>query len=402
MKKPWPIVKLGAVLKRVERFEPRDELTEYPFAGTYSFARGIFVGERKLGSTFALPRIQRIREGDFVYCKIMAWEGAFGIAPKETDNCVMSGAFVVYELNRDKIDAKFLEYFFKVPDHWKNIGSQSTGTNVRRQSLHPTQFEKAEIPLPPLAEQRRIVARIEELAAHIHEAQTLRQQAAQEADTLMAGEERRVWPDSDLVNAPALASVCTFLSRGKQSEQGETDHFLIKTQHVQQGRYVPTLLRLAPHVAAKVNPRAIAQQGDILIACSAAGCLGRVARFHDSEKTASTDTHVAIARANQAIVDPDYLYSYLRGAQGQHQLRSRERGDWQREKISFRLTELNLNDLRAVPIPLPPLAAQRRIVAELDALQAEVDRLKALQAETAAELDALLPSILDRAFKGEL
>ena len=35
-------------------------------------------------------------------------------------------------------------------------------------------------------------------------------------------------------------------------------------------------------------------------------------------------------------------------------------------------------------------------------LQAEVDALKRLQAETAAELDALLPSILDRAFKGEL
>jgi type I restriction enzyme S subunit len=48
------------------------------------------------------------------------------------------------------------------------------------------------------------------------------------------------------------------------------------------------------------------------------------------------------------------------------------------------------------------LSDQRRIVAELDALQAEVDRLKAAQAETAAELDALLPSILDRAFKGEL
>ena len=93
---------------------------------------------------------------------------------------------------------------------------------------------------------------------------------------------------------------------------------------------------------------------------------------------------------------------FLRGAQGQHQLRSRERGDWQREKISFRLTELNLNDLRKVPIPVPTLAEQRRIVAELDALQAEVDALKRLQAETAAELDALLPAILDRAFKGEL
>jgi len=46
--------------------------------------------------------------------------------------------------------------------------------------------------------------------------------------------------------------------------------------------------------------------------------------------------------------------------------------------------------------------SQSRIVAELDALQAEVDALKRLQAETAAELDSLLPAIQDRAFKGDL
>jgi type I restriction enzyme S subunit len=38
----------------------------------------------------------------------------------------------------------------------------------------------------------------------------------------------------------------------------------------------------------------------------------------------------------------------------------------------------------------------------LDALQAEVDALKKLQTETTAELNALLPAILDKAFKGEL
>ena len=48
------------------------------------------------------------------------------------------------------------------------------------------------------------------------------------------------------------------------------------------------------------------------------------------------------------------------------------------------------------------LASQRRIVSELDALQAEVDALRRLRAETAAELAALLPAILDKAFKGEL
>ena len=45
---------------------------------------------------------------------------------------------------------------------------------------------------------------------------------------------------------------------------------------------------------------------------------------------------------------------------------------------------------------------RRKVVAELEALQAEMDALKRLQVETAAELDALLPSILDKAFKGEL
>ena len=63
---------------------------------------------------------------------------------------------------------------------------------------------------------------------------------------------------------------------------------------------------------------------------------------------------------------------------------------------------VNSKKLKSLPIALPPLFEQRRIVAELDALQAEVDALKRLQAETAAELDALLPSILDKAFKGEL
>ena len=45
---------------------------------------------------------------------------------------------------------------------------------------------------------------------------------------------------------------------------------------------------------------------------------------------------------------------------------------------------------------------QSRILAELDALPAEVDALNRLQAETAAELNALLPAVLDRAFKGEI
>jgi type I restriction enzyme S subunit len=53
-------------------------------------------------------------------------------------------------------------------------------------------------------------------------------------------------------------------------------------------------------------------------------------------------------------------------------------------------------------VPIPPLPEQRRIVVELDTFQSQVYWLKQRQAQTAAELDALLPSILDKAFKGRL
>jgi type I restriction enzyme S subunit len=63
---------------------------------------------------------------------------------------------------------------------------------------------------------------------------------------------------------------------------------------------------------------------------------------------------------------------------------------------------LNIAALKRFSFRLPPLEKQQCITAELDELLAHVDALKRRQFETAAELGALLPSILDKAFKGQL
>ena len=63
---------------------------------------------------------------------------------------------------------------------------------------------------------------------------------------------------------------------------------------------------------------------------------------------------------------------------------------------------ISSKDIERLPFNPPPLDEQRRIVAHLDALQAKLDAVRAEQAATAAELDALLPSVLNRAFAGEL
>lgn len=67
------------------------------------------------------------------------------------------------------------------------------------------------------------------------------------------------------------------------------------------------------------------------------------------------------------------------------------------------IQKINQQTILGFPFPQKiSITEQKRIVEKLDTLQAEVMKLKTLQAETSIELDALLTSILDRAFKGEL
>ncbi len=67
------------------------------------------------------------------------------------------------------------------------------------------------------------------------------------------------------------------------------------------------------------------------------------------------------------------------------------------------MKKISQGTVAAIPFPADlPLPEQLRIVAHLDALQAKADALRAVQSETAAELDALLPSVLSKAFAGNL
>ena len=400
MKRDWKKVKLGEVLTKSDETMMPICTEEYSEITVRLWGKGVVPRGRVLGASLSGRRF-RARTGQFIASRIDARNGAMGLIPETLDGALVTNDFPLFFVDEQRMIPVYLGWLCSTREFVELCLRASEGT-TNRVRLKEDKFLALEIPLPPLSEQRRIVARIDELAAHVQEARALRRQAAEEAERVMAAAERILWPVGSLAESKRLDEITTYLARGRQSEQGESELFLIKTQHVQQGRYVPTTMRLAQHVALKVKDEAVVRDNDILIACSAAGCLGRVARYNDDGKRASTDTHVAIARANTAIIDPDYLYAYLNGAQGQYQLRCRERGDWQREKISFRLTELNLNDLRQVPVPVPSFTEQRRIVDELDILQAQVDALKRLHAETAAELDSLMPSILDRAFKGEL
>jgi type I restriction enzyme S subunit len=71
-------------------------------------------------------------------------------------------------------------------------------------------------------------------------------------------------------------------------------------------------------------------------------------------------------------------------------------------KTTSGIWKINQGHIASCEIPVLPLDEQRRIVAYLDSVQARLASLRELQSATGEELSALLPSVLDRAFKGEL
>jgi type I restriction enzyme S subunit len=258
-----------------------------------------------------------------------------------------------------------------------------------------------QIPLPPLAEQRRIVASIEELAAKVEEAHRLRSSATACGQSL---------PEAELSSLFAHLSqrhgLCGLERLLVDAGYGTS----VKCEYEHNDEMYP-VLRI-PNIAsetvtfedlkyARLEEREIRRvalfNDDLLLVRTngSADLVGRCAVVQELREPTAFASYLIRLRFNQSSVAPDYVQRMLRHLRGDGQLFDFARTTAGQYNIS-------LGRLRAAQFPVPPLEEQHRIVAYLDELQAKVDGLKQLQAQTAAELDALLPSILDKAFKGEL
>ncbi|MGB8645856.1 MAG: restriction endonuclease subunit S [Anaerolineae bacterium] len=139
------------------------------------------------------------------------------------------------------------------------------------------------------------------------------------------------------------------------------------------------------------------EEGDILVVRTngSADLVGRCAVVPALQETMAFASYMIRLRCDHRCVDPQFLQFVLHQRRTAGQLFNLARTTAGQYNVS-------LGRLRNTQIPLPPISEQRRIVAYLDSLQAKVDELHRLQAETQKELDALMPAILDKAFKGEL
>jgi type I restriction enzyme S subunit len=191
MNSKWTIVPLGDVLNLAIDSVQVEPNNYYNISGVYSFGRGLLARGPLSGTETTYKVFHRLHENDFVISHLKAWEGALARVTASFDGWFLSPQFSTFQPDPEKLEIVYLEWYCKQSNVWEALRNKARGMGARRDSVLPSQFLALSIPLPPLDEQRRIVARIEELAARIEEARELRRRAVEEIGVLLNSAIRR-------------------------------------------------------------------------------------------------------------------------------------------------------------------------------------------------------------------
>lgn len=399
----WRTVRFDQILRRVERKVELDDSATYDCAGVRWYGLGAFTRETLLGMQIKRKQQWVLRAGDVVYNKLFAWKGAFAIADEAVDGCIVSDKFPTYAADPTLVDIRYLGYYFHTPQLSQQATNLSKGAAaISKLTLNPPQFWDLTIPLPPLDEQRRIVGCIEELAARIAAAQGLRREAMAEAMALVPARLR------ELIGNPyehiagtlgpmrfvRLGEVVTDVADGPHVTPQYVDDGIpfVTAQNITSGRVDFTGTKFVTREAhEEYQKRAKAEPGDVLVTKD--GTIG-VPCFIDTQRQFSFFVSVALIKPRRDCLDGEYLTWIMRSPYLQERIRLRSRGDMIRHLV--------LREIKDLLVPIPTLSQQCQLVHYLNEMQVQIGKFKQLQAETAAELDALLPSVLDKAFRGGL
>jgi len=290
-----------------------------------------------------------------------------------------------YILGNEKIDIDYLFHLFK------SLNLQRFAVGVKP-GINRNRIYELEIPLPPIAEQNKIVAKLEGLLAKIKEAKRLRAEAQEAAQNLLSAElhkifeegEKKGWNFRNIGDQKIMKMTSGGTpSRGNYSYY-EGDIAWLKSGELNDNINILDSEEHITEAAIKNSSSKVFPKNTVLLAMygATAGKLGILGN------PAATNQAVAGIICDERHLNYKYLFyvlTYIR-----NQIIAKAWGGAQ--------PNLSQTIIKRFQIPLPPLAEQKKIVARLDSLSEKVKKLQEYQKTTQADLKNLEQSILHQAF----
>jgi len=279
---------------------------------------------------------------------------------------------------------EFLQWLFRYAGFLDEFRGEVAGGGQSRQRLQQDAIRDVEVPIPPLPEQRRLVARVEALTGRAGELLGLNASLVEDASRLLAAWYARITADSPTRRFGAVVK----LTRRHVVTGPDEIYPELGIRSFGKGTFHKPALtdqQLGNKRVFRINP------GDLVFMNVFAweGAIA-VAKPEDEGRVGSHRFMAHEVDAAQATAE--FLCYHFLTDHGLEQIRAASPGSAGRNRT------LGITKLHAIPVPVPPVEAQRRF-SKLYALR---EKLRRLQIETEAELAAFTPALLAKAFRGEL
>lgn len=408
-------------------------------SGKLSLDDLIHVPESCISST------QAVLQGDIVVAMSSGSRNVVGkTAQLETHWKGSFGAFCAVLRVSPDIDARYLYYFTQSHAYRSRVSELAAGVNIN--NLKPTHFEEIEIPVAPLEEQKRIAEKLDSVLSQVESIRTRiiatselldrfrraifesavsgrmttgHEESIESADELLANLKR----DHEIAGGHLRGNAANPVDEAHDLEQGDVpSHWRVAEMRdiCAPGRPItygilkpgPELengvpyIRVADFPGNKLNTstvkntsseidfayrRARLNEGDLVL--SIRGSVGRIIKIPAKLQGANITQDTA-RLSTSGRVSVDYVLIALKAESTQRRMRAAVRG------VAVR--GINIGDVRALQIPLPPRAEQDMIVQQSDRLFAIADQLNARIEVAKRHVEKLSKSLLSKAFRGEL
>lgn len=385
---PVERARVGDVLRLERRQVEVDVSAEYEEIGVRSFGRGIFHKEPIDGAALGNKRVFRIEPGDLVLSNVFAWEGAIAVASGAEAGKIGSHRFMTFVARNGQIDACWAAWYFRSEPGLEQIRKASPGSAGRNKTLAVKRFEDLVIPLPPIDEQRRVAARLD--------------QARDTADRVGELAER-----SDALSG-AFAAACAsapHLSTDAKVERGWSRAQLGEILTRSDEQVTVDVNGTYPNVGIYSFGRGLFEKPPIGGDVTSARTLFRVRAGQviysrlfafEGAYTAVPDTFDGYFVSNEFPsfnVDPErleaaWLASYLRSPERWGDLAATSIG------LGVRRQRVPVESVLAYELLLPPIDEQRAMLRSID----RVEAIRTLRTESAKRVAATVPSLLTQHF----
>ena len=355
----------------------------YPEVGIRSFGRGVFHKEPKTGMELGEKRLFEWRSGDLLFNIVFAWEGAVAVASHEEDGKVGSHRFLTCVVDPKLAEAKYLFWWFTHDQGREQLLRASPGGAGRNRTLGVEKLAAIEVPLPSRDEQRRIVQRLDMVAALVADRRRAIEAAERETQALLLKAFQRAIDGAPL---RPMSEVAPLVRRPVEIDLDGTYPELGVRSFGRGTFHKPDL------IGAELSWQKpfLVQEGDLVFS--------NIKAWEGAFAVAGPDDHGRVGSHRYLTCVPvdglataEFIWFYLQTHEGISKVQTASPGSADRNRT------LGQSALEAITVPTPPIERQHWF----NSIQTKAREARAIRASTAQDVEALIPAMLDEIFNGK-